>query len=80
MKIPVSDPLERIAWLRQERERILAEIDEEFAKSYFRARLQGQIEQAIEIGPYSKKVVLKMTRQQNALRGTQIRWRDGYRF
>jgi hypothetical protein len=70
-----SDPLQRIAWLRE----LELLIDQEYDSSYFQARMQQQIQHAIGLGIHSRKSIMHRTRRENERRGRVIRWGDGLR-
>jgi len=71
-----SDPIERLLWLSGVKEAVTSELETEFAKTYYNARLQGRLQSAILAGPYAKKRVLAFTRQENQKRGRTVRWGD----
>lgn len=72
-----DDPIERIMWLSGVMDQAKVELDQALAASYFEARLQGRLVDAITVGPYARTTVLALTRRENEARGRQVRWRDG---
>lgn len=71
----VSDnPLQQIADLAVERDKMLADYDAQFQRLYFQARMQGQIKSAIDMGLHSRKQIMKFTRAENEALGRAIRW------
>jgi len=72
-----KDPIERLMWLSGVHDQVRAELDEEFGKAYYEARLQQRLDAAISAGPYAKKRVLAYTRHENEKRGRAVRWGDG---
>lgn len=71
-----TDPIQRLWWLSGVREQVAKELDEEFARTYFNARLQGNLEAAIKAGPFARKRVLAFTRAENQRQGRVVRWGD----
>lgn len=71
-----NDPIERLLWLSGVREAVTDELEAEFARTYYTARLQGRLQAAILAGPYAKKRVLAFTRHENQKRGRTVRWGD----
>jgi hypothetical protein len=72
-----DDPVERIMWLSGVMKQAKSELDDQLAKAYFDARLQGRLDAAVSAGPYARKTVLAITRRENQSRGRMVRWRDG---
>jgi predicted alternative tryptophan synthase beta-subunit len=72
-----TDPIRRIVWLSGVVEAVTAELDNEFAATYYEARLEGALPAAVAAGPHAMKRVLRYTRQENDRRGRSVRWNDG---
>ena len=70
------DPLERIMWLSGVNDAVKRELDEAFGRAYYEARLKGQLDAAVNVGPHARKRVLAFTRAENERRGRTIRWGD----
>lgn len=72
-----ADPLERLLWLSGVREEAARELDAEFQRAYFNARVEQRITAAIGLHLHPAKKVLAWTRAENESRGRSIRWGDG---
>lgn len=72
-----KDPIERLIWLSAAREVLDGELETEWRKAYFEARLSGRVNAALELHLHSKKRVLAFTRAENERRGRPLRWGDG---
>lgn len=58
-------------------ERVVAlqnEVDRQWASLYFDARLDGDFDAVVRLGPHSRTQALAMTRAENERRGRKIRW------
>lgn len=71
-------PIERLMWLSGVMEQVRSELDAEFARAYYEARLQKQFPAALALRLHSRKRALAFTRQENERRGRTVRWQDGY--
>lgn len=72
-------PIARLIWMGGLRQAVLAEIEAEFQRTYFDARLQGMLDTALSLNLHPKKKVLAWTRHENEARGRVVaRWGDGY--
>lgn len=72
-----AEPIERLMWLSGVMDKAKAELDREFASTYFQARFQGQLDAALSLGLHSRKKVLAYTRKANEAAGRMVRWGDG---
>ena len=72
-----ESPIERLMWLSGVMEEVKTELDAEFSRAYYEARLQRQFEPALSLGLHSRKKALSFTRRENEKRGRQVRWSDG---
>jgi hypothetical protein len=73
-----TDPIERLVWLSGLDQAVKREINLEWQRTYFEARLSGVFEQALNLGLHPKKRALAWTRHENEARGRAIsRWGDG---
>lgn len=73
-----SDPLARLLWLSGVAEEAKTELEAEFQRTYFTARLERRLDAALGLGLHRPKRVLAWTRAENEKRGRAIRWGDGY--
>jgi hypothetical protein len=73
-----DDPIQRLIWLSDIQDQALAVIDQQAQLAYFQARMQGQLDTAIDLGLHAKKQIIAMTRHENENRGRLIRWGDDY--
>lgn len=71
------DPIERLLWLSGVKEQAHCELEQALSEAYYNARLQQRLDAAITAGPYARKRVLRLTRQENQRRGRTVRWGDG---
>jgi hypothetical protein len=70
-------PLERLMWLSGVMEEAKTELDREYQRTYFQARTQGMLKDAVALGIHSRKSVLAYTRHENSALGVPIRrWDD----
>lgn len=69
-------PLESIIWLSGVMDQVKKELDEAYAEEYAQARLQGLFETALDVGPFSRRKALALTRRWNNDRGRMIHWND----
>jgi hypothetical protein len=65
-----TDPLALLAWINERYTRL----DELRQKAIFEARLEGHLDQAIEISGLSRKQALALSRHENEARGRVVRW------
>lgn len=72
------EPIERLMWLSGVMEQVTTELNTEFGRAYYEARLQKQFPQALALGLHSRKRALAFTRGENERRGRTVRWQDGY--
>jgi hypothetical protein len=73
-----DDPIERLLWLSGVREQAQIELDREYQKAYFNARIQHRFGVALDLHLHSQKRALAFTRHENELRGRPVKWGDGY--
>lgn len=74
-----DEPIPRLLWLSGVREAVADELDAEYRRTYFFARQQGVLDQALGLGLHSRKRVMAYTRAENERRGRVIaRWGDGH--
>lgn len=74
-----TDPIERLVWLGGIDRALRAEVESEWQRSYFEARLEGRFDAALGLNLHSKKRALAWTRRENESCGRVVaRWRDGY--
>jgi hypothetical protein len=74
-----ENPIERLVYLDGVLAAARAELDAEFQRAYFDARVQGMFPQALNLGLHSQKKAVAFTRHENEKRSRAIwRWRDGY--
>jgi hypothetical protein len=71
-----ESPIERLLWLSGVMEEVKRELDEEFASTYYEARVSGVFDSALAVGLHSKKKALAYTRKENERRGRTVRWGD----
>lgn len=71
-----DDTIERLMWLSGVKEAVDRELDAQWSRAYFEARLQGQFDAALDLGYHSHKKVMAYTRGENERRGRLIRWGD----
>lgn len=72
-----DDAIERLIWLGGVMEQVKKELDAEFRKSYFDARLSQRLDPALDLKLHSHKRVMAFTRAQNQATGRSVRWGDG---
>lgn len=72
-----TDPVERLLWLSGVKEQVQRELDEEFARTYYEARIQKVFIPALSVGLHSRKKALAYARKENERRGRTVRWNDG---
>jgi len=72
-----TDALERLIWLDGVLDQVHTELDPEWARAYFDARLQGRLDEALALELHSRKRVMAWTRHHNEATGRLIRWNDG---
>jgi len=73
-----SDTLERLLWLSGVAEEAKRELDAEFQRTYFDARLEQRFAAALGLSLHPRRKILAWTRAENEARGRGIRWGDGY--
>lgn len=71
-----KDPIEQIVWLDGVLEQVHRELEPAWAEAYGQARLTGRMDEAEELGPFSHKRAMALTRSWNESTGRQIRWGD----
>ena len=70
-------PIERLMYLSGVTEQVEKELDAEYQKAYFEARLEGHLVLVLGLGFHSRKKVMAFTRAENEKRGRIIRrWND----
>ena len=72
-----KDAIERIIWLDGVQEQVRRELEAEYQKAYFEARVTRRFDAAVRAGKASKKRALAWTRRQNEATGRTVRWGDG---
>lgn len=73
-----ATPIERLMWLSGVMEEARAELSAEYQRTYFDARSQGMLKEAVNLGIHSRKTCIAMTRHENQRLGVIIRrWDDG---
>ena len=70
------DALERLLWLSGVMEQVRTELDPEWQRAYYDARLQQRLDAAEALGLHSHKRIMAMTRRENNERGRGVRWGD----
>lgn len=70
------DALERLLWLSGVMEQVKAELEPEWRKAYYDARLQQRLDAAEALGFHSHKRVMAYTRAENNARGRTVHWGD----
>ena len=70
------DALERLLWLSGVMEQVKAEMDVEWQRAYYDARLQQRLDAAEALKLHSHKKVMAFTRAENNARGRGVRWGD----
>lgn len=70
------DALERLLWLSGVMEQVKKELDPEWQRAYYDARLQQRLDAAEGLGLHSHKRVMQYTRAENNSRGRTVRWGD----
>lgn len=70
--------IRRLRNLTQRRLDMLVDLDEQIAQAYFDARVAGRFDQALEVGPWSRTVAVRATRNVNEAQGRHMRWSDDY--
>jgi hypothetical protein len=73
-----ADSLERLLWLSGVAEEARRELDAEWQRTYFEARLEQRLAAALSFRLHPIRKVLAWTRAENETRGRAIRWGDGY--
>lgn len=72
-----EEPLARLMWLTGVRQRAATELNQEWQRTYFQARLEGKLDHAIHLGFHSRKQILAFTRHENESRGRVVKkWAD----
>ena len=73
-----KDPIERLLWLSGAKEKVDAEIEAQWRRAYFEARLEQRFEAALALHLHSRKKALAFTRSENERRGRPLRWGDDF--
>lgn len=74
-----GDPIRALLYLSGVHDAVARELDQQWRRAYFEARLTGRIDQALALHLHARKRVLAYTRAENERRGRVIRsWGDGY--
>jgi hypothetical protein len=74
-----TDPIQRLAWMGGLNQALRTEVEAEFQRTYFEARIQGTLGPAIDLKLHSKKRVVAMTRHENEARGRAVsNWGDQF--
>jgi hypothetical protein len=71
-----DNPVKRVAHLHELDMQLRAEMYEAFREAYYQARRQGLLEYAIEVGPFSRTVAERLTREANEALGRTLRWHN----
>ena len=72
-----TDPVARVMWLDGVMEAVKSELDEQYERAYYGARVQGRFDAAVQAGKASKSKALAYCRRQNEKMGRPMRWGDG---
>jgi hypothetical protein len=73
-----EEPIKRLLWLSGVKEAVADQLEAEYRRAYFNARLTGQLPAALDLRLHARKRVLAYTRAENERRGrTVARWGDG---
>lgn len=70
--------IRRLRTLTERRDALLGDLEEQLAVAYFEARVAGRFEQALQVGPWSRTVAVRATRNVNEATGRHIRWSDEF--
>ena len=70
------DAIERLLWLSGVREQVARELESEWQRAYFTARLEQRLDAAENLRLHSHKRIMGWTRAENEARGRGIRWGD----
>jgi hypothetical protein len=70
------EPLRRLMWLSGVMDEVATELNSEYQRAYFDLRLEGRLDEAIDLRLHSPKRVMAFTRAENESRGRLIRWGD----
>lgn len=73
-----EDTLERLLWLSGVHDQVKAELDAEYQRLYFEARLEHRLDAALGLHLHGTQRVLAWTRAENESRGRTVRWGDGF--
>lgn len=73
-----EDPLQRLIYLGGVLDRVRSELDQEWQKAYYDARIQGMFDRALDLRLHSRKRAIAWTRHENNARGRAIRWGDNW--
>jgi hypothetical protein len=71
-----KNPVKRVARLHEIDLQVRAELYEAFRDAYYEARRQGLLDYAIEVGPFSRTVAERLTREANEALGRTLRWHN----
>jgi hypothetical protein len=71
-----TDAIKRLMWLSGVREQVAQELDTEWRRAYFTARLEQRLDVAESLRYHSHKRIMAWTRAENEARGRGIRWGD----
>lgn len=72
------DPIERLVFLSGAKEAFDAQVETEWRRAYYEARLTGRFKAALELNLHSRKRALAFTRAENERRGRGLHWGDGF--
>lgn len=70
------DALERLLWLSGVMEQVNRELEPEWQRAYYDARLQQRLDAAEALKLHSHKRIMTFTRRENNSRGRGVRWGD----
>lgn len=71
-----DEPLRRLLYLSGVKEKVQEELDAEYRRIYFDMRLEGRLDDALDLAEHSHKQIMRFTRNENEARGRQVRWGD----
>jgi hypothetical protein len=72
------DPVKRLVWLSGAKSAFDSQVQAEWQRAYYDARLSGRFDAALKLGLHSKKRAVSFTRAENEARGRAMRWGDGF--
>lgn len=74
-----ENPVERLVWLDGIDQVLRREVNRAWQEAYFRARLEGVFDRALDLHLHTPRRAVAWTRHENEARGRVItRWNDGF--